>query len=187
MRVIITLLMSAVAVFGQAKGTPVTVTNYPTGQPTQILDYDGSSHVIFIGYAIPIQPSFSWTVAGSTLTSIAVATNVGTVTTSTAHGLVVGNPVIVAGSATTALNGIYRIATVGSASTFTITTSGVSNATYTDAGLSVSTTAPRGTAAIWSIECFQITTSNKTSQQWVGGTPTSYSSIWANRATLPCQ
>lgn len=184
MRVMITFLLTAVALFGQAKGTPVTVTRYPAAQPTQLLDYT-SSIVTYIGYAVPIQPVFTWTFAGSTLTSIVVLTNVGTVTTSTAHGLAVGNQVIVTGSGTTALNATYRIATVPSATTFTIATSGVGNATYTT-GLVMTTTAPRSTAAVWSIECFQNDGTNITAIQWAGGSPAIYTYAWSNRTTTAC-
>jgi hypothetical protein len=169
----------------QKTGAPVEQVNYPYEQPTLVIDYSGAN-AIYIGYATAKQPSFSWTVAASTLTSIAVATNVGTVTTSTAHGLAIGNPVIVTGSTTSALNRTYRIATVPSGTTFTITTSGVSDGTYNTAALVVSTIAPRTTAAIWSISCLQYSGANLIYKGWVNGVQTP-NQIWANRATLPCQ
>lgn len=188
MRLICSFTLMAGLIFSQIKGTPVNVISYPTAdQPATIFDYDGSNNVIYIGYAIPIQPTFSWTVSGSTLTSIVVSANVGTVTTSTAHGLAVGNPVIVAGSATTTLNATYRVASVPSPTTFTVTTSGVSNATYNDSTLTVSTSAPRTTASVWSIQCFQITSGNTTSIQWMGGSAALYKWAWTSRTTTPCQ
>ncbi len=104
------------------------------------------------------QPSFSWYRASATLTSIVVLTNAGTVTTSTAHGLAVGNLVTISGATVdTDLNGTYYIQTVGSTTTFTITTASVANATYTESTLEVATMAPRSSAAQWDI--FKYTTS----------------------------
>ena len=110
----------------------------------------------YICKAPSLQPLYTWSVTPSsqqgTLTSIVVATNVGTVTTAANHGLQVNDVVVVAGSTTTALNGTYVIQTVPSTTTFTITTVGVSNATYNTAALQMTTTAPRSNASIWSIE-----------------------------------
>lgn len=181
-------------VMAQFSGTWVSPVKYPQAQPTQLLGYDGSSNVIYVGAAAPFGPwangsvpaSFAWTRAASTLTNIVVLTNVGTVTTSTAHGLQINNPVVVAGSTTAALNGTYRVATVPSSTTFTIATSGVADATYNNAAMTATTTAPRTTVAIWNISCLIVASSNTTAIQWVNGNPKSLS-IWDNRATLPCQ
>lgn len=195
MKTLAIMLLSAVALFAQQKGTPVTVTNYPTDQPSKVLDYDGSGNLIYVGFAAPAGPwngnrvpiTFSWTFAASTLTSIVVATNVGTATTSTAHGLRIGDPVVVTGSATTALNATYRVATTPSATTLTFTTSGVGDATYTT-GLVMTTGAPRTTVSIWSILCMNYNTSNLlVDVHWVGGAAANAIYIWDNRATLPCQ
>lgn len=170
----------------QHSGAAVAQVQYPYDSPAMLFAYSGTNNT-YIGYASAKQTAFSWTRAATTLTNIVVATNVGTATTSTAHGLAIGNPVVVTGSATTALNATYRIATVPSTTTFTITTSGVADATYTT-GLVVTTTAPRSTAAIWAITCMTYDGSNNlTSKLWVNGTPGTFNQIWDNRATLACQ
>ncbi len=142
--------------------TPINPTQGPPPDAyTSLLFYDGSNNLQYVCKAKAQQPSFAWTVADTTLTSIVVLTNTGTVTTSTAHGLAVGNLVTVSGATVdTDLNGTYFIQTVGSTTTFTITTSAVSNATYTDATLSLATTAPRSTVAIW--DMFKFTYTNTT-------------------------
>lgn len=188
MKLLAVFLLSVGALCAQRSGAAVQQVRYPYDQPTTLFAYDGSGNLTYVGYATSKQASFSWTRTASTLTSIAVASNVGTVTTSTAHGLAVGNSVIVAGSTTSALNGTYRIATIGSTTTFTITTSGVSDATYNNAAMTASTTAPRSSAAIWSISCLVYNGSNQLiSKGWAGGLPASSVYIWDNRATISCQ
>jgi hypothetical protein len=87
-------------------------------------------------------PTTTWTIGG-TLTSIVVSSNVGTVTTTVAHGLVPGNNVRVMSSSTSALNsGSYTVATVPTSTTFTIATANVANATYNNAGMLVAYTTP---------------------------------------------
>lgn len=142
------MLVMVVAGWGQ----PVTdVSKYPSTQtPAMKMTLDGSSRLQYICQAVPIQPVFTWSRSDSTLTSVVVLTNTATVTTSTAHGLQTLNPVTFVGGPS-GLAGTYLIQTVGSSTTFTITTSGVANGTYTTAGMSVSTNAPRTTAAVWSI------------------------------------
>lgn len=71
-------------------------------------------------------------VAGGRFTSVVVASNVGTVTTTWSHELTAGESITIAGSATGALNGTYTIQSVPTPDTFTINTSGVSNGTFTD-------------------------------------------------------
>lgn len=87
-------------------------------------------------------PSFGY----QTLTSIVDATNTATITTSSAHNRVTGQRVRISGcnndglyvitTCPTALNGDYAI-TVTGANTFTVTTSGVTDGTYTDPSLIV--------------------------------------------------
>lgn len=126
---------------------------------TSLLFRDGSNNTEYICKAPAVQASFSWTRAATTLTNIVVATNVGTATTSTAHGLAVGNLVQVSGATVdTDLNGFYPIVSVGSTTTFTITTASVADATYTETPLRLSTTAARTTATIWAIQKLYYTT-----------------------------
>lgn len=82
-------------------------------------------------FASTIRPVDLVTTAGISVTSIVVATNVGTVTTSSAHGLSTGRQVAIYGGTGTSskVNGLYTI-TVTGGSTFTVTTAGVLNGTY---------------------------------------------------------
>jgi uncharacterized repeat protein (TIGR02543 family) len=64
----------------------------------------------------------------STVTNRALASNVATLTTSTAHNLKVGDRVIIAGVAT-AFNGTYTVASVPTSTTFTYATTGQTNVT----------------------------------------------------------
>ncbi len=120
---------------------------------TSLYFYDGSGRIEYICQAKSAQDNFQWKRSDSTLTSIVVLTNTGTVTTSTANGLAVGNRVTVSGATVdTDLNGTYFIQAITSSTVFTITTASVANATYTESTLKVETTAPRSTAPVWDIK-----------------------------------
>ena len=195
MKKLIIAALLAYPIFAQQQGTPVTVTAYPRDSPTTVFFYDGSGNTIAICYAKGSAPNgisagynFSLSVTGGGLTSIVVATNVGTVTTAAAHGLQVNEKVTVAGSTTSALNATYIIQTVPSPTTFTITTSGVGNATYNNGPLTISGQAPLTTAPIWSIQKLNYNGSSQLiSTQWVNGNTGNYSSVCANYATLSYQ
>lgn len=156
----------------------------PATAPTLLSFKNGNGDLEYVCFTSPDQPSFSWTRVDATLTSIVVLTDTGTVTTSTAHGLQPGNLVTLAGATVdTDLNGTYVVQTVGSTVTFTITTASVANNTYVEATLTAATTAPRTTAAIWSIQKLVYDAGNfNTHVQWAGGLPSAYKYIADNRA-----
>lgn len=193
---LLALLTFAVGVFAQQSGAPVTVTEYPHDVPTEAFFYDGSSNLIYLCQTKPKGPwsyqgqqlaaaSFTFTKAATTLTNVVVSSNVGTVTTSSAHGLQAGQLVTISGATVdTDLNGTYIIQSSAATTTFTITTVAVADATYTDATLVLTTTAPRLTAAIWSITRFNYTSTNMTSKQYSNGLPAVMNQICANRATI---
>jgi hypothetical protein len=54
-----------------------------------------------------------------TITNVALATNVVTITTSTAHGLATGDKALVAATTATAVNGTFTVATAPTTTTFT--------------------------------------------------------------------
>jgi hypothetical protein len=125
-------LLLCLNALAQTVGQPVRVVPYPTEAPTRFLDYDGSNNLIYVCATNPVasQVSYSLSVTGATLTSIVVLTNVGTATTAAAHGLQIGQNVVVSGSTTGALNATYKVATTPSTTTFTIATAGVADGTY---------------------------------------------------------
>lgn len=192
MKTVIVTLLTALSLLAQQKGTPVQQVQYPYDAPSNYLDNAGTANIVYACYTSPNGPwanntvaaTFSWTIAATTLTNIVVSTNVGTVTTATAHGLQVGQLFTVSGATVDPdLNGTYYIQSVPSSTTFTITTASVSNATYTDATLAVSSSAPRLTAAIWSIYHFLYDSSNNfQSKQCAGGACANFTNICANRA-----
>lgn len=190
--------LAAVAVTALMLGaqSQVSVSNFPNKiEPAMVvIAKNGAGAPTHICYANPggpwnnnsIPATFSWTRAANTLTSIAVATNTATATTSTAHGLVIGNPAVVSGATVDAqLNGTYTILTVPSATTFTFTTVAVSDATYTEATLALATTAPRTTVNIWSIQNIRYDGSGYyDGSAWAGGAAGVATNICANYATL---
>ncbi len=154
-----------------------------------ILKYSGSN-VIATCVARSQQPAATFSVSGSTpfvLTSIGVATNVGTATTVSDHGLNIGDKIVVSGgTADPDINATYAIATVPTTKTFTITTVAVSDGTYNNAALQFATNSPRSTQPIWSITKFTIVSSNVTAVKWANGT-SAPNQICDNSATLPSQ
>ena len=186
-------VLVAPALFGQQRTTVALSDGTPDLAISRLYFYDGSNNMEYVCRSPPQQKNYTWAVtptgAQGTLTSIVVLTNVGTVTTSAAHGLQPGNLVVVAGSTTSALNGTYKVQTVGSTTTFTTRTSGVSNATYSTSLLTLSSNAPRTTAPVWSIEKRTYDGSNNMTRaqfatSLVSGSTasTSYSFICDNRA-----
>jgi len=141
--------------------------------------YDGSGNLIYACKARQfLQTATTVQRSDSSLTSIVVATNVGTVTTASAHNLWIGARVTVSGSTTAALNGTYKVATVPSSTTYTIATSGVADATYNNAAMVLSTNNPLLSQAVWAIQANVYDGSNRLT-----------GSYWANSAvgeTLAC-
>lgn len=190
--IVLPALLMSVVLWSQQTGTPVGIVQFPTQTPTRFLDYAGGSNLTYLCLAPSINQSstpsrytYSLSVTAATLTSIVVLTNVGTVTTATAHGLMVGQTTTVSGSTTAALNAAYTIVTIPSTTTFTITTSGVANATYNNGALSLSGEAPLLTSPIWSIQHFTYDASNNlTGTQCVNGSCQATTNKCSDRATL---
>jgi hypothetical protein len=157
-------LLIAASAFAQA---PIQISERPASEATELKFFrDGSNNIEYVCTALATQPVASWTrsaltsfqpnmsagTSAATLTSIAVAANVGTVTTSADHGLAVGHWITVSGATVdTDLNGTYKVASVPTSTTFTIATASVGNATYTDTTLRFTSTAARENALIWAI------------------------------------
>jgi hypothetical protein len=161
----------------QYDGTAVRISQGPNNLDyTTKISYTGTL-VTYKGTAAKIQPTYSWLGSAGSF-SITDAAAVGTVTTSAAHGLSAGAEIRISGvEVDSDLNGLYYIQTAPSPTTFTITTSGVTDATYTDLGMVMSTTAPRTTAPIWHITFYQYDGNNCTEIK-----NSSFSEIWDNRA-----
>jgi hypothetical protein len=181
----------------------------PSGPPQfayeELYYRDASNNIEYICWAQPLQSlytifhvtgasssaPFSGTAAN--LTSIADSTNTATVTTSAAHGLRVGQRITVAGATIdTDLNGTYTILTTASTTTFTFTSASVSDATYTEATLYVTTNYTRDSQRVWSIQKFYYTTTYLDRVAWAhpatgsltaGGPTTGFANACSARTT----
>lgn len=153
------------------------------GQQEHVLYfYDGSNRLEYNCWTQTVTTN-TYSIAASTLTNIVDATNTATVTTAAAHGLTSGATVTVSGASDTDLNGTYVI-TVTASTTFTFTSANVTDATYTDATLSVVNTGPKDTAAIWAIQKRFYTAGGYLAKTaWADGTPAK-TKICANRASI---
>lgn len=179
-------ILCAALAYGQ-EGTPVNVSISAPLVAYSTLFFYSSTDLIYSCRARSFQPTATFARSDSTLTSIVDSSNTSTVTTASAHGLAVNDKVVISGATVaTALNGTYVIQSVGSTTTFTVTTSGVADATYTESTLKFTTTAPRDTAAIWSITKYTYVSNAVTAVQWANGT-SAPNQICANRATLSFQ
>ncbi len=168
---LLALSLFAASLWGQGQGQAVNqVSGPPPFNGVSLYFYNGSNQVIYICNAPSlIFPATTYYKSSSTLTNIVVLTNVATMNLSATAQFWVGQQFTVAGSATTALNGTYK-ATAVSGSTVTFTTAGVADATYTDATLTVSTSAPLLNALVWSIQAFSYASTNLATN-YFGGNP----------------
>lgn len=164
------LLLTVIFVVSSwAQCVPGSISPSATQQNCVLQAYqDGSGNTTDICYASVPQPVTTFFKSSSTLTQIVVSANVGTITFSTTSYLWIGATVVVAGSTTAALNGSYKVTAV-SGSTATITTSGVSNGTYNNAALVVSTQSPLLNALVWAIQKLTYTGTTFTGSYWAGG------------------
>lgn len=160
--------------FGQAQAV-----NQVTGPPPfnwpGLFFYTGSN-LIYACYAPGLSSvPFVWSVADTSLVNVIVAANVGTVTFGGTNQTWPGMQIVISGSTTPALNGTYKVtgpvlsATSGvSGTTATIATSGVADATYTNAALVITTFVPPLNARAWAIQALSYSGSNLQAAYWAG-------------------
>ena len=135
---------------------------------------DGSNNLEYICKAQAKQNTFTWAFSGgdALLTNLVDASGTSTITTPSAHGLAVGNKVVIGTSGVTGLNGTYTIVGVSSTTTFTISTSGVTDNTYNSGNapnMTISTTAPLSFKPYWSIQRMYYTTTYIDRVAWADG------------------
>ena len=154
------MAMLAAAAFGQ--NASIIQGQWP-GE-TILMYRDGSNNLEYQCIAVSTQPAYTWT-GSSMITSIADSGTTSTITFASAHGLSNGNRIFILGmtsSGTTGLNNSTGyVVTVSSPTVVTITTSGITDGTYTpstDPAMKIWSTAPRTNANIWVITKFYWTT-----------------------------
>jgi hypothetical protein len=181
-------ILLCVAAWAQNLGTPVNQVDAPPIDPyTHLYFYDGSNNLIYecrspqnqFNNNLPGNPGY-FSVAQGNLTNIVVAAGTATINFPSTSFMWVGMQVVVAGSATTALNGTYKILTV-SGSTATFTTA-AGNGTYVDA--SVSTLSPQVNQAVWAIHAFVYVGTTVQSSYWAGGVSQGKGVACSNRANF---
>jgi hypothetical protein len=162
--------LAAVCLMAQSNAPEVALSDGPPAKGwTNLYKYTAISGADYIEYicSAPSQRP-------AELISVTQAVDSGstsTVTTAVNHGLAAGNLVTFAGftGGAAGLNTSFKVVSVGSATTFTITTSGISDATYNNAGITLSTSAPRSSQPIWAIKRFTYGGTGGTSviaEQW---------------------
>lgn len=98
------LLLSLLIICGIAAAQQTV--NFSDGPPmpgwTRVWQYDASDNLEYVCYASPYsRDTTTWSITATTLTSIVDASNTSTVTTSAAHGFIIGNTVTVANALST--------------------------------------------------------------------------------------
>ena len=155
-------VLLANSLYAQAGGSPSVVMRT---QPTTVLNfYDGGGNLEYVCTTSYPATRTVFSVAASTLTSIVDSSNTSTLTIPS-HGLAVNNQITIAGATDTDLNTTFIVQTVSDANTITITTSSVTDTTYNEAALTVTTNAPRSSAAIWQITKFTYSGSSQIRKQ----------------------
>lgn len=163
-----TLLLLFVSALGLVAQSP-----FPSAAATRSLFYyDGSSNLQYVCSALQFQgTATTYTKAATTITNIVVSANTATATVP-AHGFAKGWRFTITGATVdTDLNGTYTILTVADANTFTFTTASVANATYTDAGLVITTYEPITSASVWAIQVYTYTSTTLDGSGWASPTP----------------
>src|ERR1700677_1460888 len=108
------VLLALLAIsFASAQTQTVAISKQPPNLSTTTYTFYSGINPQYICKAASNQFPYSWSVTPApnqgTLTSIVVASNVGTKTTSANHGLNINNPITVSGSTTAAPNRAYVI------------------------------------------------------------------------------
>lgn len=169
MRLPAILLLSVTTLFAQGQAVNQSQAPPPDNYVSQYF-YSGSN-LTYECRAAAYQPVATFYKSSSTLTQIVVSSTIPTVTFSSTSYLWVGATVTVAGSATSGLNATYRVTAV-SGSTATLTATTAADATYTDAGLTLSTSSPLLNSAVWGIHAYKYDGSNNLIGAFWAGTPT---------------
>lgn len=152
-RALLVLAMAMPCAIAQSQDPAVSISGGPpTRGWTALYKYTtitGADYIEYICYAPVAQPSVRHSV-----TQIVDLASVSTFTTSDAHGLSVNNKVVLAGAAggASGLNGALIVVSVPSATTFTVATSGIADATYNSDGMTITSSAPRTNRGIWAIK-----------------------------------
>lgn len=169
-------------VLGQ--GAVPTALSTPSYPEVKQFFVDGSGNLQYICTARQKTGQTTVKRTDATLTNIAVSSNTATLTTASAHNLYVGARVTVSGATVdTDLNATYTILTVPSATTYTFTTVAVSNATYTESTLVVTTDFPLLSGLLWSIQVYQYSATSVMSGSLWAASNVAYNLACSNRAT----
>jgi len=156
---LILLVATLSAAFAQTQNS-IIQDQWPS--ETFLVFRDGSNNQQYVCTALAKQPNYTWSTTAM-VTNIVDSGTTATITFPAAHGLSTDNRIIIAGITSvgaTGLNGSFKV-TVTSTTQLTITTSGVTDGTYTptsDPALTISTTAPRTNANQWQIQRMYYTT-----------------------------
>ena len=102
----------------QLEQTVYTANNGSSGVNSILVELDAFEHINLWYYGNCIHSRHKCNTRNS-ITSVVSSSDVATVTTGSAHGLKVGQYVNVTGSSTNFVNGMYKVASVPSATTFT--------------------------------------------------------------------
>lgn len=189
--------LAALCLYGQTASADFAISELPPGRgATTLYKYTSIGGSDYVEYICTASAATS-KAATISITQIVDSSSTATVTTSENHGLAVNNTVTISGvTGDTDLNGTYVILTVPSATTFTVTSADVTDATYNNAGISLTTWAPRSTSAIWAIKRYTYGGTSGTkvvAEQWAVKSGQNQSSspspqhICDNRASLSYQ
>lgn len=151
----------------------------------QKFDYDGSNNMIYQGWAAALNRKADFTVVNGSLVNFVDSGTTGTINFGVPHCLEAGEEIIVSGATSDLdVNGTYKIATITDSDTITVTSASVTDATYNNDALVVSTTVARTCDTVWSIQKnFYDGSNNLTKRVWAFKSSQSFSGAWDSRTT----
>jgi hypothetical protein len=149
---------------------------------TTFFEYNSLGNPLYRCRAASTQATSSFSVAYGTLVNVVVSGTVGTINFASAHGFLPGYKLIISGSATTALNGTYRVITSDPAATSLTITVTAAGGTYSD--MTISTDTALMTKPVWAIQYFYWVGDQNQFKGWTNGNQNAQNQICANRAVV---
>lgn len=186
------VIIPLLAVMSALAQPAVSLSTGPPPAPfVNLFDYDGSGNLIYRGIAPAFLQANASCVGGgstciqrsdSTLTSVVVATNVATVTCSSACGAWVGMRMIISGCTTAAVNGTFTVLSAPTATTYTLAIT-VADGTYNNAAMAINTNYPLTTQSVWEIQVSKFNGSSQVIATVPANASVGTNLAWTNRAT----
>lgn len=149
------------------------------------MDYDGSNNLIYMGWAAALNRQADFEVDTGSLVNFVDSGSTGTINFGVPHCLEVGEQIVVSGATSDLdVNATYKVLTVTDSDTITVTSANVTDATYNNDALKLTTTVARTCDTVWSIQKNTYDGSNNmTKRTWAQQSSQGFTLAWDSRTT----